>query len=251
MQRMDINNLNQWLYSVGQLTNSILWIRDASMQKQLYISPSFENIFGLEVQQLYQQPDSWSDPLHEVDRKSIQHQLKQRKQNQLKNIDDFSSIFYRVILPNSDTRYIKDTGFPVRNASGEIVGFYGIAESLDQEIWAKVKESYHNLQSRLEVQVKDSIQLITDQLITVPNAMDASHSLRERIKFILANELNISVTNREFDCLLCLFDGKTAKESARILNISPRTVEAHLVSIKQKLNCTKKIEILHLISKYL
>lgn len=251
MQNLDLTNLNQWLYSVGQLSNSLLWIRDKSMQRQLYISPSFETIFGSDVQQLYQHPESWESPMHESDQLSVHKQLQKRVQNQLNDIDDFSSLFYRVILPNNDIRFIKDTGFPIRDSSGLIVGFYGIAESLQHDAWAKLKESYQKLESNFEKQVSESIKLITDQLIINPSATNASQNLKDRIERVLRNDLNVSLTNREFDCLLCLFDGKTAKESARILEISPRTVEAHLVAIKQKLDCTKKIEILHLISKYL
>lgn len=48
---------------------------------------------------------------------------------------------------------------------------------------------------------------------------------------------NKYLTKREFECLHWLADGKTIDAIAMILGITQRTVKAHIVSIKQKLNC--------------
>ena len=48
------------------------------------------------------------------------------------------------------------------------------------------------------------------------------------------------LSQRERQCLRCLLEGKTAKETAAIYNLSPRTVESHFEKIKQKLKCTSK-----------
>lgn len=52
------------------------------------------------------------------------------------------------------------------------------------------------------------------------------------------------LTNRELDCLIMLAKGQTAKETARELDISPRTVETHLENIKIKFNARNKTEML-------
>lgn len=48
------------------------------------------------------------------------------------------------------------------------------------------------------------------------------------------------LSHRERQCLRCLLDGKTAKETAAIYKLSPRTVESHFEKIKTKLKCTNK-----------
>lgn len=48
------------------------------------------------------------------------------------------------------------------------------------------------------------------------------------------------LSQRERQCLRCLLDGKTAKETAIIYKLSARTVESHFEKIKQKLKCTNK-----------
>lgn len=51
------------------------------------------------------------------------------------------------------------------------------------------------------------------------------------------------LTSRENDIAYCLINGKTAKETAKELSLSPRTVERHLEHIKRKLNCRTKFEL--------
>lgn len=58
-----------------------------------------------------------------------------------------------------------------------------------------------------------------------------------------------TLTKRELDCLIQLSKGNTAKETARALNISHRTVETHLGNIKLKFNMQKKTEVLSVFLK--
>ncbi len=48
------------------------------------------------------------------------------------------------------------------------------------------------------------------------------------------------LSQRERQCLRCLLEGKTAKETAAIFKLSSRTIESHFEKIKQKLKCTNK-----------
>ena len=48
------------------------------------------------------------------------------------------------------------------------------------------------------------------------------------------------LTEKQENCLFLLVRGKTNKEIAKILNISPRTVECHVQAIKHKLSCPRR-----------
>lgn len=52
------------------------------------------------------------------------------------------------------------------------------------------------------------------------------------------------LTSRESECLFYTIRGKTAKDIARILNISAKTVEYHMEQIKTKLGCYNKSELI-------
>ncbi len=53
-------------------------------------------------------------------------------------------------------------------------------------------------------------------------------------------EKGFFLSPREKECLRCLLEGKTAKETAAIYKLSSRTVESHFEKIKHKLKCTNK-----------
>lgn len=55
---------------------------------------------------------------------------------------------------------------------------------------------------------------------------------------------SIDITKREQDCLSLIIKGRTTKEIARYLDISPRTVEYYINSLKNKIGCQYKTEIL-------
>ncbi len=70
----------------------------------------------------------------------------------------------------------------------------------------------------------------------------------QQVKFNI-NGFPISFTRREFDCLQYLIQGNSAKETAKQLLISPRTVENYLENIKQKTFSRTKIELFSKISQ--
>ncbi len=57
------------------------------------------------------------------------------------------------------------------------------------------------------------------------------------------------LTEREFECLLFLLEGKSAKVIASIMNISKRTVEVHFYNIKKKMLCRSRTELISKIIK--
>ena len=60
-------------------------------------------------------------------------------------------------------------------------------------------------------------------------------------------ELTSCLSARERECLLLYSRGKTANETGKILKISVRTVEHYMESVKNKLGCERKTDLLDLI----
>lgn len=60
---------------------------------------------------------------------------------------------------------------------------------------------------------------------------------------------DIYLSGREIECLVYLIIGHSAKETAKILTVSPKTVEFYIDSAKQKLNCSTKSELIKKIIK--
>lgn len=54
----------------------------------------------------------------------------------------------------------------------------------------------------------------------------------------------LPLTEKQESCLFLLIRGKTIKEIAKVLGVSPRTVECHLDAIKIKLHCQYKSQLI-------
>lgn len=66
---------------------------------------------------------------------------------------------------------------------------------------------------------------------------------------VICEQKEVVLSKREAQCLYHLLQGKTAKETANTLCISPRTVEVYLRSLKDKTNSGTKIDIIAKIDK--
>ncbi len=88
----------------------------------------------------------------------------------------------------------------------------------------------------------------------IPNKamLELSHTLKLCNTFTKQDTHTISdrsyrkpnLSNRERECLFFLLRGRTAKSIAKILSISPRTVEVYLDRLKDKLGCLTKNELI-------
>jgi len=58
------------------------------------------------------------------------------------------------------------------------------------------------------------------------------------------NNKQILITDREFECIQLLEKSQTAKQIAKNLKISYRTVETHFYNIRQKTGCKNRYDIL-------
>lgn len=70
-------------------------------------------------------------------------------------------------------------------------------------------------------------------------------NLNQQISYHIEDSYpDIPLTERESECLFFVLRGKITKEIAKILKISPRTVETYFDNIKTKLRCDNKSQVI-------
>lgn len=108
-----------------------------------------------------------------------------------------------------------------------------------------------------KIQADELIKLAIKQRTPVPlstTSIDSdTYVLSENEKNSILSELTpkkipldngVHLTAKEVSCLLLCSEGKSAKEVAKTMSISNRTVEMHLDNAKQKLGCHRKSQML-------
>ena len=118
----------------------VFWMAKADLSEMIYISPSYEKVWGRSCASLYDNPKSWMDCIHPLDVERIQTAIGQRE-------DAGHTLEYRIIRVDGTVRWILDRGFPVQKRDGQGDRIAGIAEDITERKEAEEElrenEEYH------------------------------------------------------------------------------------------------------------
>lgn len=246
--KMTFQSLNTVFSNLLEDPNKVLWIRDKGYNRQLFLSTaSYEAIWKRPAEQLYQFPSSWNDYLLGEHPAQFVQFLKSRwpdtNASEEKNI-----VLYRVTDSAGNICWIKDTHFYLFDETNQQVAVAGIAQAVSAEHWLHELKKCNRLQSPQEPHQQDLFNLIKKefQLTARSNAHAILLGKGDEYEryFILRSGKKIIFSKRENECLQCLIQGNSAKQIAKKLLISPRTVELHICHIKEKAGCRTTLELL-------
>ncbi|MGA2401301.1 MAG: sigma 54-interacting transcriptional regulator [Syntrophobacteraceae bacterium] len=137
----------------------VFWIREH--ERLTYISPGYEEIFGLSREGLLKNPGSFLDIVHDEDKERV------LRIHSEKHEEEVRSVQYRIIRPDGSVRWIYSRSFPILQ-DGEVIRTVGIADDITDR-----KRMEEQLQSRLREIEKLKKQLEQENI-----------SLREEVKLL-------------------------------------------------------------------
>lgn len=247
MEKLTIQSLNTLFSHLNDQPASVLWIRSNDYQRQLYVSSHYESIWGRKVDQLYESPDSFMETLLPNSEDNVYKKIHDRIENNQANNNE--QVLYRIVTPNNEIRFIKDVAYLLIGENKETVGFAGIAQVISETEWLAELQRNKNASAQADPQehLKNYVkQILQNELrLSVLHANSMRNQQPHQSRFLFENQRNpVDLTPKEIECLTLLLAGKSAKQTASIMNISTRTVEFHLDNIKNKANCRTKIELL-------
>ena len=116
----------------------VIWITALQPERVLYTSPSFERIWGLNVEDLYKNPRLWTETIHPDDRARVNQTFSDWIAGA--NVS-YHDVEYRILTPDGDVRWIhergvltlRDDGTPIRvsGISTDITGAKQARQALD------------------------------------------------------------------------------------------------------------------------
>ncbi len=115
-------NFRQLAESIG----GVFWLVDREMRNVIYVSPGYQELWGRSCEHAYREPMSWFEAVHSDDRERVQQALTTSLTDESFNQE------YRIVRPDGSVRWVRDRAFPIRNESGEIYRFAGIAEDITE-----------------------------------------------------------------------------------------------------------------------
>jgi PAS domain S-box-containing protein len=112
----------------GFVENSadVLWIVDAEGQGIEYLSPSYERIWGEKRERVMRDFGRWGELVHPDDRAGALRAMPRLLAGEALVTED-----YRIVRPSDgEVRWIRDTGFPIRDKDGAVRRVGGIAQDI-------------------------------------------------------------------------------------------------------------------------
>ncbi len=182
--------------------------------RYLYVNDVLEKQFGVDIQDCVGAND---------------HDLKMSNEVSIWRREDFNTLLLGkpklffckgiALKTGIDYNYLS-LKTPLLNSSNHVKGVFGLSFHLDK-LWV--------------VNATDKVNMV-DFLSPFLSALIPYES------GVLAD-----LTKRERECAYHMVQGKTAKEIGCILSISPRTAEGHLDSIKYKLGCQTRSQVISIL----
>jgi PAS domain S-box-containing protein len=140
----------------------VFWVVALEPERVLYVSPSFERMWGFAVEALYREPRLWTETIHPEDRARVTERFSRWIAGEDVNYHD---VEFRIIRPGGDIRWIHDRGVLFRDEQGRPCEVSGVSTDITVR-----KEAERTLASAY-----DEIQALKRQL------QDENIALREEV----------------------------------------------------------------------
>ena len=127
---------------ITETMQDVLWISTPGIDKIVYVSPAYENLWGRSRDNLYKSPKSFMDSVHPADLNRVIDALKEHAEGKW-------DVEYRVVRPDGTIRWIRDRGSPVRDEHEEMYLMAGIARDITERKIAEMELQQSREQYRL------------------------------------------------------------------------------------------------------
>jgi len=113
------------LRSVVETISDVIWVAEPGALRPTFLGPAFETVWGRPRADFLAGTDmSVLDTVHQEDRAIFVRAVAEQAAGHATGIE------YRILRPDGEVRWIRDEGFPVRDASGRVTTINGIASDI-------------------------------------------------------------------------------------------------------------------------
>jgi len=167
------------LRQITENIHDVFWMATPSLDEVLYLSPEFEKIWGRSRESVFQNPQSGFDAIHVEARERVEAAIRGQPH-------EGHDLEFGVVRPDGTMRWIRDRGFPVRDASGKVYRIAGISQDLTEQ--KQAEEAVREAASQLEALSRRLVALQEFE------RKDLARELHDRVgQSLTALNINLSI----------------------------------------------------------
>ncbi len=198
------------------ITDAVFWMSDITNNQLIYVSPTYERIWGRSCSLLYANFYDWLEAIHTEDREQVRTIFCEQA-----HIGGYDQE-YRIIHPDGEMRWIRDRKFPIKDQSGELYRVLGIAEDITDRKQAEVEKQLLRQREQVARAEAERVNRLRDDFLAI-----ISHELRTPLSPILG-------------WTKLLMSGKlNAKQTTEALKIIERNTQAQVKLIEDLLDFSR------------
>jgi PAS domain S-box-containing protein len=116
---------------MAESITEVFYLSDPNTDSILYISPAFEEVWGISAQLLYDRMPAFVESIVPEHRDGVIQMLEQQK------LGVHTDVEYKILRPDGTHRWIRDRSFPIYDETNSVIRTSGIAEDVTRY---KIKE---------------------------------------------------------------------------------------------------------------
>lgn len=105
--------------SIAENISEVFYLARADNSQIIYVNPAYEKIWGRTCQSLYDNPESFLDPVYPEDKAVVLTAFEKYKKGERLNLE------YRILNNKGEIKWVHATTTPIKNAKGEIIQHVG------------------------------------------------------------------------------------------------------------------------------
>ena len=109
-------------HELMEYMQQVFYLHDARTLELLFVSDSYERIWGRTCESVLREPMSWLDAVIAEDRPEVERSLTEEAHGAV--------LEYRIARPDGSIRWIRSRRYPIRDDRGIIARFCGFAEDI-------------------------------------------------------------------------------------------------------------------------
>jgi two-component system cell cycle sensor histidine kinase/response regulator CckA len=180
---------------LAETIDEVFFVMDAQTRETLYINPAYEKTWGRSCQSLYDNPQSFVEPVPAGDRERLVEYM-----DRVSRGEQAGKLEYRIIQPNGNVRWLLAHAVPIRNQHGEVYRIGGVALDITESREAQnaLEEIAERLRKLTETSF-DAIDITQDGIIQEANPGYLKMFGYERMEDVIGRRVTDFVTDASRD----------------------------------------------------
>jgi PAS domain S-box-containing protein len=125
--RRELEATEQKLRGILDSIDDFVWSQRADTREMIFVSPSFERVYGIPADALLRNTRVWLETVHPDDRERVESFVPRLEAT------GRAAMEYRIVRPDGSVRWVHDKAWAVRDASGRLERFDGIARDITDQ----------------------------------------------------------------------------------------------------------------------